>query len=78
MQAVKLCTDRILQFLTGGARLVDVCNGRKTVVVVVCSTARVCSCPSCVVLCCVFGGSLGYKHMQRAMNDAVLHCICGL
>ena len=76
MQAVKLCTNRILQFLTGGARLVDVCNGRKTVVVVVCSTARVCS--ARVVLCRVFGGSLGYKHMQRAMNDAVLHCICGL
>jgi len=42
VRAVKLCTNKILQFLTGGAaawkfRLtqVDLYNGRKTVVVVV-------------------------------------------
>jgi len=38
MLAAKLCTNKILQFLTGGAGLtqVDLYNGRKTVVVVLC------------------------------------------
>ena len=35
MRAVKLCNNKILQFLTGGAVPVDLYNGRKTVVVVV-------------------------------------------
>jgi len=34
-RAVKLCNNKILQFLTGGAVPVDLYNGRKTVVVVV-------------------------------------------
>jgi len=35
MRAVKLCNNKILQFLTGGAVPVDLYNGRKTVVVIV-------------------------------------------
>jgi len=35
MRAVKLCNNKILQFLTGGAVPVDLYNGRKTFVVVV-------------------------------------------
>jgi len=81
IQAVKLCTNKILQFLIGAFQLTQVglYNGRKTVVVVVLATLYL---STAAALCCrstAQEGLLNSEEMQRLSGQSLtmFPYVCG-